>query len=188
MSDTSRTAREFSEYWLRGGNASLEESEHYLTVLSAEYLGLAAKMAEPTDTPLYVWMPDGTRSEWAIVDGYWRRTDKRAEPTLRLDVPLRLVCGALEPCMRDEELQPGDPGTPCTFDPPYTWDTLHRTQDGGYWIPPSDILDRALMRSVKVIPNKYTQIGTEPEKQWTDRERERGAKVAAACAVDRGGR
>lgn len=29
-----------------------------------------------------------------------------------------LICGAHEPCMAEEDLGPGDPGTPCTFDPP----------------------------------------------------------------------
>lgn len=35
--------------------------------------------------------------------------------------PLRfcLICGATNPCMWPEDLQPGEPGTPCTFDLTY---------------------------------------------------------------------
>lgn len=28
-----------------------------------------------------------------------------------------LICGATEPCMTEADLNPGDPGVPCTFDP-----------------------------------------------------------------------
>lgn len=31
--------------------------------------------------------------------------------------PICLNCGALEPCMAEADLKPGDPGIPCTFDP-----------------------------------------------------------------------
>ena len=45
------------------------------------------------------------------------RDELRARLESLLATPTCCICGASEPCMQESDLKPGDPGTPCTFDP-----------------------------------------------------------------------
>ena len=51
---------------------------------------------------------------------------ERLEPLLA--TPECCICGASAPCMQESDLQPGDPGIPCTFDPTaqqlYDWNQV----------------------------------------------------------------
>jgi len=101
-------------------------------------------MTTPTDDELLAWLNQATFATKADEDAcraailalherhraevaqlradrdlaYDKLARKGAEvEELRQYAPMCLVCGARKPCMTEADLKPGDPGTPCTFDP-----------------------------------------------------------------------
>ena len=80
-------------------------------------------MTTPTDDELLAWLNQATFATKADEDACRAailalHERHRAEvEELRQYAPMCLVCGARKPCMTEADLKPGDPGTPCTFDP-----------------------------------------------------------------------
>ena len=95
----------------------------------------------------------------------WDEVRERLESLLA--TPACCICGASEPCMQESDLKPGDPGTPCTFDPTaqqlYDWnkglqERLAETEAArDKLLAERDELSRTLTVSIKALRRAATE-------------------------------